>query len=144
MVTRPRTLAVLTCLPGVGFGLPAVYGAWYLSRHGEIWHLMGFPAYGDGPFEALGVRTTVPLMLGFGAVCAAEAVVGWMFWRRRPAAPRLAMMLLPFELVYWIGFALPFGPVFGVARTALVVFAGADEPAPPESDRSAGERTRRG
>jgi len=33
----------------------------------------------------------------------------------------LALALLPVEFVFWIGFALPFGPLLGLARTALVV-----------------------
>jgi len=35
----------------------------------------------------------------------------------------LALALLPVEFVFWIGFALPFGPIVGVARTVLVDIA---------------------
>jgi hypothetical protein len=37
------------------------------------------------------------------------------------ARPRvvLALVLLPFELAFWLGFASPFGPPFGLARPAL-------------------------
>lgn len=54
-------------------------------------------------------------------VCAAEVVVGVLLWRDSTTAPWLALALLPIELVFWIGFALPFGPLLGLARTALVV-----------------------
>ena len=54
-------------------------------------------------------------------VCAAEVVVGVLLWRGATAAPWLALALLPAELLFWIGFALPFGPLLGLARTALVV-----------------------
>ncbi|MDP8927045.1 MAG: hypothetical protein M3O70_00310 [Actinomycetota bacterium] len=33
-----------------------------------------FPTYGDGPFEAIGVRTTAPLLAGFPTVCARAPV----------------------------------------------------------------------
>lgn len=100
----------------LGFGPLAVYGAVYFARHGEVWHFAGFPAYGDGPFESIGVPTSVDLLVGFAAVCAAEVVVGVLLWRQRRIGLWLSLALLPLEVAYWIGFALPFGPLLGVAR----------------------------
>jgi hypothetical protein len=37
-------------------------------------------------------------------------------------------VLLPVELVFWIGFRLPFGPPLGAARTALVIVGWIAEP----------------
>jgi FtsH-binding integral membrane protein len=55
----------------------------------------------------------------------------------------LALGLLPFELAFWIGFALPFGFVFGAARTALVIFLFAQARGGPERLRpDAGTRGR--
>ncbi len=62
-------------------------------------------------------------MLGFVAVCAAEVVLGVLLWVDAPHAALLSYLLLPFELAYWIGFALPFGPLLGIARVALVLLA---------------------
>lgn len=118
-----RAAAVCSVLLGLGFGLPAVYGAWYLARHDRVWEFLGFPTYGEGPFEHHGVTTTVPLILCFAAVCAAEVAVGVVLWGGVSAGPWLALALLPFELIFWVGFALPFGPVLGLVRTVLVVFA---------------------
>ena len=116
-----RAAAACSLVLGLGFGLPGAYGAWYYARHGEVWTFLGFPAYGDGPFKRWGIPTSVALLLGFVAVCAAEVVVGVLLWRDATVAPWLALALLPVELVFWIGFALPFGPLLGLARTALVV-----------------------
>lgn len=116
-----RAAAVCSLVLGLGFGLPGVYGAWYYARHGEVWTFLGFPAYGGGPFERWGLATGVALLLGFVAVCAAEVVVGVLLWREASSGPWLALALLPLELVFWVGFALPFGPLLGLARTALVV-----------------------
>ena len=123
-----RAAAVCSLLLGIGFGLPGAVGAWYYARHGDVWTFLGFPTYGEGPFERWGVPTSVPLLLGFVAVCAAEVVVGVLLWRDGPVAPWLALALLPVELVFWIGFALPFGPVLGVARTVLVIAALVQQP----------------
>lgn len=118
-----KAAAVCSVLLGLGFGLPGAYGAWYFAREGQVWTFLGFPTYGDGPFTRWGVSTTTPLLLGFVAVCAIEVTVGVMLWIGVASAPWLALVLLPVELVFWIGFALPFGFVFGLARTVLVVLA---------------------
>jgi hypothetical protein len=69
----------------------------------------------------MGTPTSVALLLGFVAVCAAEVVVGVLLWRDAASALWLALALLPVELAFWIGFALPVGPLPGLARTALVI-----------------------
>ena len=116
-----KAAAVCSVVPGLGFGLPGAYGAWHYARHGEVWRFLGFPTYGDGPFVRWGVPTSAPLLLGFVTVCAAEVALGVLLWRDATAAPWLALALLPVELVFWMGFALPFGPLLGLARTVLVV-----------------------
>ena len=116
-----RAAAVCSLVLGLGFGLPGAYGAWYYARHGEVWTFLGFPTYGGGPFERRGLSTSVGLLLSFAVVCAAEVVVSVLLWRGAVGAPVLALVLLPVEFVFWIGFALPVGPLLGLARTALVV-----------------------
>jgi hypothetical protein len=115
---------VLAWVAGLGFGLPAVYGTWYFADRGEVWMFAGFPTYGDGPFERVGLETSVPLLLAFVVVCAVEVLLGWWLWTGRPAAWLLSLVLLPVELVFWIGFALPLGPLLGIARVALVLAGG--------------------
>ena len=108
-------------LLGLGFGLPGVFGIRHLRQTGEVWTFMGFPTYGGGPFESLGLKTSTGLLAAFVVVCAAEVVVGVLLVAGVPAAPVLAYVLLPVETVFWIGFALPFGPVLGIARTVLLL-----------------------
>ena len=119
-----RTAAgALSVLLGLGFGIPCVFGIAHFARTAEVWMLMGFPTYGHGPFERIGVHTSISLLLLFLAVCLAEIVLGVMLWSARPSAPTLTYVLLPVELIFWIGFALPFGPVLGLVRTALLLIA---------------------
>jgi hypothetical protein len=116
-----RAAAVLAWISGLGFGLPAVFGLRYFAQHHQIWTFLGFPTYGGGPFERWGIPTSIPLLAGFIAVCVAELVVGALLWSGRPIGLWLALALLPFELIYWVGFALPFGPILGTIRTVLVI-----------------------
>jgi hypothetical protein len=118
------TAAALCSLAlGLGFGLPALFGSLHFARTGEVWTFMGFPTYGGGPFERLGLPTSVPLLLGFAVVCMAEVIVGVMLLLGVPPAATVTYLLLPFEFAYWIGFALPFGPPLGIARTILLLLA---------------------
>lgn len=121
MTVLTKVAAGCAVLSGLGFGLPAVYGAVHFARRGEVWQFMGFPTYGDGPFEKIGIPTTVPLLAGFAAVCGAEVVAGSLLWPDRPAGRKLALALLPVEVAYWVGFALPAGPVLGAVRTVAVL-----------------------
>lgn len=124
-LNRPamRTAAVLSWMLGLGFGLPCVYGIWHLARRGEIATFLGFPTYGRGPFESAGVPTTIPLLTAFLMVCSGELALGWLLWRQRRGGAVLAIVLFPLEMVFWVGFALPFGPVAGVPRTIAVLVA---------------------
>jgi hypothetical protein len=113
--------AICSILLGLGFGIPAVAGAVHFARTGEVWMFLGFPTYGGGPFERIGLLTSVPLLSAFALVCLAEVAVGIMLLLDLPHAVTISHLLLPLELVFWIGFALPFGPPLGIARTILLL-----------------------
>lgn len=116
-----RAAAALCWVNALGFGvftIPAIARVWVGK---DIPTVMGFPAYGQGPFEAHGVRSTVPLLTGFLVVCLVEGVAGWLLWGDHRSGAILAIGILPAGAVYWWGFALPIPPVFAVVRTVLIV-----------------------
>jgi hypothetical protein len=116
-----RTAAALAALLGLGFGLPCVYAIWFFATYGYVWTFLGFPTYGDGPFTTIGIATTVPLLVAFLVVCVLELVAAWALWRTTRPGTVLGLALLPVELAFWIGFALPVGPPAGLARAALIL-----------------------
>ena len=118
-----RIAAVLSVVLGLGFGIPCAIGIWYLARHGGVWMFLGFPTYGGGPFATAGIDTTVALMVGFLVVCLAEVVAGWLLWTQPTVGAWMALAILPVELLFWIGFALPYGVVLGLVRTVVVLVA---------------------
>jgi hypothetical protein len=121
-----RVAAILALLSGFGFGLPGLYAIWHMLQGRGIAYVMGYPTYGEGTFEHFGIKTTIPLLVVFVLVCAAECVAGWMLWTGDQGGAVLALALLPIELTFWIGFSLPFGPLFAVARTILILIAWSD------------------
>ena len=118
-----RLAGSLALLAGLGFGIPGVFGVRHFVSTGQVWQFLGFPTYGDGPFVSAGLQTSLGLLVGFVVVCAAEVVVGLSLLAGWAPALWIQFALVPFELAYWWGFALPFGFVLGVARVAVALLA---------------------
>jgi hypothetical protein len=116
-----RVAAVLLWLNGVGFGVFTVPALLNLLRGQGLPIVMGFKAYGGGPFERHGINTTVWLLAAFLLVCVVECVAGWLLWGGHRGGAVLALAVLPFAGLFWWGFALPFGPVFAIPEVALIL-----------------------
>lgn len=118
---RRRSAAALAAAAGLGFGIPGIYGLHHFVQTGDVWMFAGFPTYGEGPFENIGLDTSTPLLAGFVVVCVAEVGLAAALWRGAPRSTIFSHSLLPVELAYWWGYALPFGFLFGISRTALLL-----------------------
>lgn len=118
-----KIAALCSWFSGLGFGIPCIYGIWSMIKGKGIAYVMGFPTYGNGPFEKIGVHTTTPLLTGFLFVCALECIVGWGLWSGDKGAAILSMAIIPVEMVFYIGFALPFGPPILLLRVVLLFFS---------------------
>ena len=118
-----RSAAALSAAAGLGFGIPGIFGLRHFAQTGDVWVFAGFPTYGEGPFESIGLKTSTPLLAGFVVVCVAEVGLAASLWRGGPRSTTFSHVLLPVELAYWSGFALPFGFVLGIGRTAALVAA---------------------
>jgi hypothetical protein len=115
-----RIAAALLWLNGAGFGAFAIPGIIRLVQHREIPVIFGFPAYGGGPFERAGIKTSIPLLVGFLLVNVLLVVAGVFLWNGARSGAILTLTLLIPAGVYWWGFALPFGPVLGLASIILL------------------------
>jgi len=118
-----RVAAILLWINALGFGvfcLPAIRNL-LLGR--DIPYIMGFPAYGEGPFERVGIPTTVPLLAAFLLVCVLEGVAGLLLWGAYKGGAYLALALLPVGAIFWWGFALPFPPISALIWTILIVLS---------------------
>lgn len=119
-----RTSAILTWVIAAGFGLPTVPVALYVLRWRQLpWFFDLFPMYG-GPVDAwVGPAGYALLLLLFSVVTLAEAAVGVLLWRGRPAGAIWSLALLPIEIAFWVGFALPVPPMFAAVRLTLTLIA---------------------
>ncbi len=118
-----RAAAILLWITALGFGvfcLPAIRN---LLTGRDIPYVMGFPAYGRGPFERVGIPTTVPLLAAFLLVCTLEGVAGWWLWGGYREGAILALALIPVGAIFWWGFALPIPPIFALVYTILIALS---------------------
>lgn len=116
-----RISAILHWFIAVGFGVFCIPAIRNLLTGRDIPIVMGFPAYGRGPFERIGLPTTVPLLAAFLLVCVLEAVAGVLLWGGHKFGGVLALLLLPLGGVFWWGFALPIPPIFAIVWTLLIL-----------------------
>ena len=115
-----RVAAILHWIIAVGFGVFCFPAIRNLLTGRDIPIIMGFPAYGRGPFERFGIPTSVPLLAAFLLVCILEVVTGILLWGGHKSGGVLALVLLPVEAVFWWGFALPIPPIFALVWTILI------------------------
>jgi hypothetical protein len=122
-----RVAAVLLWFAALGFGLPCLAAIRNLLTGRDLPLIMGFRAYGGGPFERAGIHTTVALLVAFLLVGILEGVAGWLLWGDRKAGTDagaiLALALFPVGAVFWWGFALPIPPILAVVRTILILLS---------------------
>jgi hypothetical protein len=94
---KKSAAGLVSVLLGLGFGIPCAYSIRSLARTGEVWTFAGFPTYGNGPFEQIGLHTSPALLAGFLAVCIAEVAVGILLLAGNPMATKLSYVV-PAEL----------------------------------------------
>ena len=117
-----RVSALLTGLVAVGFGAPTPFVATHLLRTGKLPTFMGmFPMYGGGFCSRWSHSVFVVLLALFAMTCTADAFAAWLVWNGSRVGAWLMFALLPVEVVFWIGFALPIPPIIAVVRFALLV-----------------------
>jgi hypothetical protein len=120
-LTLLQAAAILHWITGIGFGvfcLPAIRNL-LLGRPLPI--VLGFTAYGLGPFERVGIPTTVPLLAAFLLVCILEVVAGFLLWGGYRSGAILSLVLLPAGGIFWWGFALPIPPIFAFFWTIFIL-----------------------
>ncbi len=119
--TMIRIAAALNVVIAVGLGVFCIPAIGNLALGRDIPLVMGFPAYGHGPFERIGIRTTIPLLVLFLAVCIVQGVAGIQLWGGHRSDGVLSLVMVPVAGVFWWGFALPIPPIAAVVWSSLIL-----------------------
>jgi hypothetical protein len=108
-------------LVAAGFGIPAPFVASHYLRERTLPSFMGlFSMYGGGLFDRFSPEIFAVFLGLFTALCALEAYAAWLLWNGEPLGAWMTLALLPIDVVFWVGFAVPFPPLIGIARLGLL------------------------
>jgi len=118
-----RLAGLCALVNGVGFGAFDIPAIWHFARDHEVWYSLGNPTYGDGPFEAHGISTTVPLLVAFLGACLVLAAGGALLVAARPVGIVVTLVGLGVCAPFWWGFALPFAWVSAALVLAILAVA---------------------
>lgn len=75
-----------------------------------------------GPFEKLGLDALIVAGIGYVLVSALKILAAYWLWGARMDGAVLELILLGLSTIFWYGFELPLGPLFGIVQVALLVF----------------------
>lgn len=98
--------------------IPTVY---YAFIHRVLPTIGGIRLMG-GPFEALGLDGLIVAGLVYVMVSALKFMAAYWLWNSRMDGAILGLILLGLSTIFWYGFALPLGPLLGIAQVVLLVF----------------------
>jgi hypothetical protein len=120
-----RFAGVSGIINGLGFGAFAIPGILSLARGRGVLYTFGNPTYGYGPFERIGIPSTVPLLAAFLAVCVVQVIGGVMLlWPRRSGIV-VSIVGLLLCAPFWWGFNLPLAWLNAAVILTSLVLAGA-------------------
>ena len=124
LMKNARRAAVVTWAYAAAFGIPTIPVSVYLLQNGNLPTFLDlFPMYG-GPWSSQFEDVTfVILLITFFVVLLLAAWASWRMQKGSKAGAVFGLVLLPVDAVFWLGFALPFPWLIGVARAALVALA---------------------
>lgn len=121
LVTALQASSVLMWLVAAAFGIPAPFVAAHLLRERTLPTFIGlFPMYGGGLFDRFSPEIFAALLGLFTILCALEAYAAWLLWNGEQLGGLITLALLPIELVFWAGFAVPIPPLIAVGRLGLL------------------------
>lgn len=100
------------------FGVvPTLY---YAFARGDLPTVWGIRLMG-GPFESLGIDALIVAGIIFVVVSAIKFLAAYWLWHSRKDGAVLGLILLGLSTIFWYGFALPLGPLLGIAELVLLM-----------------------
>jgi hypothetical protein len=111
--------SILALVLGLGWAIGSVIPLYLLFTRGSL------PRVGpiillDGRFRRLGDGAFIAAGLLFVAISALRLLSAYWLWNARRDGAVLELILLGLSAIFWYGFELPLGPLFGIAEVALL------------------------
>ncbi len=97
--------------------IPTLY---YAFTHGDLPTVGGIKLMG-GPFESLGLDTLIVAGMIYVVVSALKILAAYWLWRSRKDGAVLGLIPSGISPIFWYSFALPLGPLLGIAQFILLM-----------------------
>ena len=75
----------------------------------------------EGPFESLGIDALMVAGIVFVVVSTFKVLGAYWLWNFRRDGAVLGLVLIWPSAIFWYGFALPLGPLLGIAELVLLI-----------------------
>ncbi len=112
-------LSVLVYIDACGWLIGVVPTLYYALTRRALPTLAGIRLL-SGPFEKLGLEALIVAGILFVVVSALKILAAYWLWESRRDGAVLELILLGLSAIFWYGFALPLGPLLGIASAVLV------------------------
>jgi hypothetical protein len=112
--------SVLLCFDAFAWSVGVVPTLYYAFVYKTLPTVLGIRLMG-GPFESLGIDALVVAGIVFVAVSVFKVLAAYWLWNRRKDGAVLGLVLIWPSAIFWYGFALPLGPLLGIAEVILLI-----------------------
>lgn len=113
-------LSIVVTIDAFGWLIGVAPTLYYAFKHRNLPTLGGIRLL-SGPFEKLGIDALIVAGSGYLIVSALKILAAYWLWHARMDGAVLELILLGLSAIYWYGFALPLGPLFGIIQVVLLV-----------------------
>jgi hypothetical protein len=117
------TLIVLVLIEALISSVGVLLILQYALTHRSLPTIAGVIRALSGPFETLGIDALIVAGLIFVAVSALKFLSAYWLWNLRLDGAILQLILLGVSAIFWYGFAVPYGPLFGIPQVILIALA---------------------
>jgi hypothetical protein len=114
-----KTLSIIVSFDAFMWLVGVVPTLYYAFINQKLPTLAGIRLLG-GPFEKLGIEALIVAGIGYVMVSALKILAAYWLWNGRLDGAVLEAILLGLSAIFWYGFELPLGPLFGVAQVVLM------------------------
>lgn len=93
----------------------------YITAHGELPRFFGIRSLSGPISEMYGVDAALAAQVPYGALHLLGVVAGYLLWRSKRLGGVLGIAVIALSSLFWIGFAVPYGPLIGIPIVYLIV-----------------------
>ena len=112
--------SILFYFDALAWGVGVVPPLYYAFTYKALPTVFGIRLMG-GPFESLGIDALIVAGIVFVVVSAFKVLAAYWLWNCRRDGAVLGLVLIWPSIIFWYGFALPLGPLLGIAEVVLLI-----------------------